>query len=192
MGACAHAFAASSQLSTVHATPSSQLGGAPGVQAPATHVSGPLQKRVSSHSAFVAQGPIPLLLDEPLPLVDEDEAPPIPPLEDDEAPPVPPLDDVPPPIPPPPFPELVEDDDDAPPVPPLEDDEVELVIPELDVVSPLDEPELLDDDVGPDPQPMKTAAKRPNNASVPDDFKAPSLSNGGQACAGKEQSGAQL
>lgn len=170
---------------------SSQLGGAPGAQAPATHVSAPLQKRLSSHSAFVVQGPIPLLLDEPL--VDEDEAPPTPLLvvEDDEAPPVPPLDDVPPPIPPPPFPELVEDEE-APPVPPLEDDEVELVIPELDVVSPLDEPVLLDDDVGPDPQPMKTAAKRPNNASVPDDFKAPSLSNGGQACAGKEQRYAQL
>src|SRR5690348_471002 len=39
----------SSQRSTVHATPSPQLGGAPATQPPLTHVSVPVQKRPSLH-----------------------------------------------------------------------------------------------------------------------------------------------
>jgi hypothetical protein len=65
-GVCAHAFAVSSQASTVHATPSSQLGAAPATQPvvaspfAGSHVSAPLQYTPSSH--WVSSGVLAQLL----------------------------------------------------------------------------------------------------------------------------------
>lgn len=164
--AWAQAFAASSHESTVQATLSSQLGGLPATQTPATHVSAPSQKRPLSHSALLAQGGVPLDDDELLLAVAVPPDPP-PPVLDPVVPPVPPvLDPVVPPVPP--MPEEVEeedvvDEDDpvVPPVPPAPVPDDDDVVPDdevLDVESVLD---VLPVPV-PLPQPNKTAAQIAN------------------------------